>query len=499
MDGRNEIFIWRDGREMGPFSPTALSGSIRLGNISPKTPAWTRSDPTWRSAAEILKSFHDTQSPCSTAALITQVKRSPRKEAVSTDNVASDHEALLKIGLVTTAIAGVLLITIFAGSTGSTPPKSRDAGREVVPDSTVGNNAVTPSKPTPAINGRWAVTIEEAEKCVLMALSAEGSGTAFIAMDDGKYYVYTNVHVASSKTLEFSNFRGNMVAVDGLGQVVGVSSRQGAEPGIDIVRFPLLEEPEFSLRFANRDMIEKKPVVWTLGDSGGERILKTLQGRIKGVGPAKIEVDCEFIQGNSGGPIVTSSGEVVGIASYMTTNQSIWARGTEQEIRRIAWIPGREHAWISITADELAEEKSLVEGCWTTTQLLWVISELETAGDGFHLPDDLPEMAHTLLATTAGHPLRSGVDEIRKNLESSKGAGDVAEQQTHREFVRFFDSCGAFQKSQLEKAEKGVRSTFWRNELDGKMGVHREILQMFRDRVKKYSETGQLGESLEDK
>lgn len=491
-----EIFIWKDGEQKGPFSPTALAGSLRLGSIPPETPAWTRSDPTWRSVGEILKSFVDPKPLIPATPKIVPV-RLQRDQTASSESALPKPVSLPAIGLATAAIVCVLFIFVLSRPSGTRfpPPAPSDqrGGNVTASASSRGNET-----PSPAVGVRWAISIDEAENCVLMARSDDGSGTAFIAMDGDKNYVYTNVHVASSRSLEFSNFRGRKVSVSAQGQVVGKPVNLSDESGVDIVRFPLLESPEFSLRFASREIIEKRPEVWTLGDSGGERILKSLRGNIKGVGPAKIEVDCEFIQGNSGGPIVTSRGEVVGIASYMKTNQTIWAKGTEQEIRRIAWIPGRDYVWIKTSLDELAEERALVEECYFTSALLWVISQLETAEDGFHLPDNLPEDAQAILAMTAEHPFRNGLDEISKALTESAQTGASTSSNQHLEFVRFFDSCSAFQENQLDKAERKVLSSYWRKEMDLMLKLHRETLEGFQKQSARYRESGRIGGTLND-
>jgi S1-C subfamily serine protease len=50
--------------------------------------------------------------------------------------------------------------------------------------------------------------------------------------------------------------------------------------------------------------------------SFSQDVIRTLPGKILGIGPDKIEVDCEFICGNSGGPIVNSDGRLLALASF---------------------------------------------------------------------------------------------------------------------------------------------------------------------------------------
>jgi hypothetical protein len=350
----------------------------------------------------------------------------------------------------------------------------------------------------PVKGGRTAISVKDSEQCVLMARTEEGSGTAFIASDSGKAYVYTNVHVASAKNLAFTDFRGVQVPVDRRGEVVSITDPATEEAGIDIVRFPLIDPPELALKFASRSRIEQKPEVWALGDSGGESILLTLKGRVKGVGPSKIEVDCEFVQGNSGGPIITAEGEVVGIASYMTIDQSIWAKGTQQEIRRIGWIPGKNFHWQSTSAAALAAERSIVLNCMVTSDLMIVISLLEAGKAGFHFPKNMPDEAGTVMAMAANHPLKNGIEETNHTILTLANSGRASWVASHREYVRFFNSCVAYQSSQLEKAEKTIKSSFWKNLLDSRMQAHRENMRNFQFRLKRFEKSGGENTTLSD-
>jgi hypothetical protein len=357
-------------------------------------------------------------------------------------------------------------------------------------------NPDTPPRMVPAKGGKTAISVVDSEHCVLMARTEIGSGTAFIASDSGRAYVYTNVHVASANNLAFTDFRGAPIPVDKQGEVVGLTDSETDEPGIDIVRFPLIHSPELALQFATRSRIEQKPEVWTLGDSGGQSILLTLKGRIKGVGPSKIEVDCEFVQGNSGGPIITAEGEVVGIASYMTIDPSIWAKGTQQEIRRIGWIPGKNFHWQSTSAAALAAERGNVINCLVTSDLMIVIGLLEAGKTGFNFPKDMPEEAGKVMAMAENHPLRKGIEETSRTIQALSKKGGLSWIAAHREYVRFFNSCVAYQTSQIDKTANTVKSSFWRNQLESKMQAHREILTNFQSKAKRFETTGRENSTL---
>jgi S1-C subfamily serine protease len=498
-----EFFVWKDGKEQGPFSSASLHTAMRLGSIAPETPVWTNQDPTWRSVAEMLKTLPLNEGV--TEQELPHVSTAPAslpsgRSILKSGNESSIQSHQLKIGLAVVAGFGLILILLVSRISLNSSSNSQEPQRPEGAKTHNEDNNGDPALPRdPEVSDlRIAVTIDEAEKCVLMARSGDSSGTAFIAVDKGKRYVYTNVHVASYRNLEFSDFRGQTVSVSPKGEVVGVRVGTNQEPGIDIVRFPLISSTDYALRFASRTTIEKRPHVWTLGDSGGESILKTLPGSIKGVGPSKIEVDCEFIQGNSGGPIVTSSGEVCGIASYMTTNQTIWAKGTEQEVRRMAWIPGTNHLWTNTSLDQLEDERLLVENCLNTSAILWILLNLQTADSGFLIPEDFPEEPEEVedfLAAVSPHPLID-FDRISKSLAELKKSGKSSHEMQHSEFVRFFDKCSDYQEFQLDEAERKVRSSFWGKSLHLRTEDHKELLDLFKNKSAKFRESGQVGDIL---
>jgi S1-C subfamily serine protease len=493
MEKSGEIFIWRKGKKEGPISVRALEGAVRFGSIPAETPAWTQGNPEWKTAAVILKEH---------ASLIQSVPiQSSVPTATTKENVRQrarsprPHFQWWAVGAGLAVICVFFLVLAdFRPSAETGPTEKTNISGQI--DSPTDDGINASPRAAPVRGAKNASTIEDSEHCVLMARTDQGSGTAFIAAENGRAYVYTNVHVASAVKLEFTDFRGASIPVAQQGEVVGISHAATEESGIDIVRFPLVQPPPVVLNFANRELIEQKPEVWTLGDSGGESILRTLKGRIKGVGPAKIEVDCEFIQGNSGGPIVTANGKVAGIASYMTANQSIWAKGTEQEIRRIGWIPGKNFHWQPTSARTLADERALVSNCMITSDLLIVISMLEIQDSGFHRPDDFPDVAEQVIVMAANHPLRDGIDETSETILalSEKGSGVKAEYL--RTYIRFFKSCAAYQESQLEKAAREIRSSFWKNQFDQGIPYHRKVLEGFQSQIQRFEDSGGASETL---
>jgi len=77
--------------------------------------------------------------------------------------------------------------------------------------------------------------------------------------------------------------------------------------------------------------------VIVLGNSDGLGTVTELRGRVTGIGPTQIEIDAEFVNGNSGSPIIHAlSGKVIGVATFaIIPNLTALNTGTEMaNIRR---------------------------------------------------------------------------------------------------------------------------------------------------------------------
>jgi hypothetical protein len=87
------------------------------------------------------------------------------------------------------------------------------------------------------------------------------------------------------------------------------------------------------------------------GNSEGEGVVREIPGRIVGIGPDRIEVDAEFVPGNSGSPILLkSTGRVIGVATYMKVPR---ARGGAKspfslnEVRRFGYRIDTVAKWVT--------------------------------------------------------------------------------------------------------------------------------------------------------
>jgi hypothetical protein len=99
------------------------------------------------------------------------------------------------------------------------------------------------------------------------------------------------------------------------------------------------------------------------GNSLGSGVATELKGRILGVGPEKIEVDAEFVRGNSGSPILDAQGQVIGVATYVTRTApgTDWvADNTRFTLTRRFGLRLDKTTWVKVMPDDLrAQLRSL--------------------------------------------------------------------------------------------------------------------------------------------
>lgn len=62
--------------------------------------------------------------------------------------------------------------------------------------------------------------------------------------------------------------------------------------------------------------------VIAFGNSDGRGVITKNKGRVLGKGSGEVEVDCDIIPGNSGGPVVDKDQNVLGIAAYIVPSES---------------------------------------------------------------------------------------------------------------------------------------------------------------------------------
>ena len=187
------------------------------------------------------------------------------------------------------------------------------------------------------------------ENDVFLVKTDSGRGSAFKCLMDGKSYIFTNLHVVDgASTIEIQNVKGAIVA---LPNNLEISKED------DLVRF--LVEAEGGLKVQSKVSMGEPAIVY--GNSQGSDVITELKGKVLGVGPQTFEVSCPFVGGNSGGPVIGESGEVMGVASYLTLRENKWNEKTRfGQVRRFAINLQKKQSWVSMPLPLFQKESKVL-------------------------------------------------------------------------------------------------------------------------------------------
>jgi len=131
------------------------------------------------------------------------------------------------------------------------------------------------------------------------------SGSGFVAMLDGKPYLFTNQHVImGTDTIRFKTADGQTLRP----RSVELATTR------DIARLLLADGTE-GFEITGKMAIGSPIAVF--GNSQGGGVATALYGKITAVASDVVEVSADFVAGNSGSPILNLEQEVIGIATFV--------------------------------------------------------------------------------------------------------------------------------------------------------------------------------------
>ena len=124
-----------------------------------------------------------------------------------------------------------------------------------------------------------------------------------------------------------------------------------------------------------------------MGNSEGAGVITSSKSRIMGIGPDEIEVESDFVPGNSGGPVINEAEQVVGIATYIKNpvDKPDWAKKDTryEKPRRFTIRPTRVKDWMLANKTDFYKDHLQIEGLWYLyLQCEWAYQMLNE-GKGF--------------------------------------------------------------------------------------------------------------------
>ena len=195
-----------------------------------------------------------------------------------------------------------------------------------------------------------------------------GSGSAFLLKDTNGVWLISNSHVFSGST--------NLTLINVEGTTIEVAVEIEIAKDRDIIRFKT-DLPE-GLQLS--PACEYEETIFAYGDSGGAGVLTKLEGKALALGPDRIEISANIIPGNSGGPVVNTSDQVVGVSSYLFIQRDLpdWiAEGTRfSDTRRMA-LRLNDIEWVPVRFNEFYRQTLALEQFeYTLYELIYIAAEL---------------------------------------------------------------------------------------------------------------------------
>lgn len=200
------------------------------------------------------------------------------------------------------------------------------------------------------------------DACVTLSTDTGVAGSGVLIDDDGDLYLYTNRHVIESgKEISATLQSGGTLLLGNL----------AVSKTLDLARFRVKSSAS-GLKLA-KDLPRIGDTIVVLGNSLGAGAITRANGKVLGVGGNIIEVDADFVSGNSGGPIINQHGEVVGIATFVTkaSDKIDWiVKGTRYEKARRFGLRPFANDWENVSLKLLNQQYTLMIDSATFTVLL---------------------------------------------------------------------------------------------------------------------------------
>lgn len=187
-----------------------------------------------------------------------------------------------------------------------------------------------------------------------------GAGSAFLMEQDGRVWMVSNCHVVQGdSTVYFESMNE-----DGRTWVLPDEFEVAANR--DAIRFVV----DVEHGFAAGGGVAFDATVFAFGNSEGRGVITRSEGKVVGKGRGQIEVTCEIVPGNSGGPIIDLSNQVVGISTFIYRALSdrfvadsqryldalSTRKGTRYEHTRRFAVPIHDAEWQTVERDLFQKE-----------------------------------------------------------------------------------------------------------------------------------------------
>ncbi len=309
---------------------------------------------------------------------------------------------------------------------------------------------------------RAAAMVRDYAQSLVFVEDQEGAGSGFVATLNGKPYVFTNQHVVAGHP----GFRCTLLDRSPL-KIGGAS----AAVGHDVMLFATDSKVK-ALEIMTD--VEKNAAIGddvaVLGNPEGARVIKPLVGKLVGIGPNLVEVNAEFVPGNSGSPIIhLKSGKVIGIATYAVVRELNALSGRRQpEIRRFGY-----------RLDSVKQWQPVVWAAYNQ-DFITMARVQERTQDLAELLRDLGRSGNFVAEHFKNPVLRTPIEKYLSATQRSA----VSSQDRNRAGVDLIAAMRSACQTDVDQARTSVRYDFFQNSLKQEQEVRGQFRKIFDEILK---------------
>jgi len=323
-------------------------------------------------------------------------------------------------------------------------------------------------------------SLDEAMNCLVSIRNDQTSGSGFIVLVDGKTYIYTNTHVASMGAFKVYDSQGNLIK-DWYG-IETVSNE-----GVDLSRLKLKKSRDHYLTLAS----SISPVgsqITALGDSLGENVHVSLEGTLKGAGTEEIEITCEIVPGNSGGPVLDKKSlHVIGVSTRVAKRDDWITENTDMAVRRFATRVDttKDWKWIKTTSEKLYQADNAINHTFETTTVLESVLKFIPTDNGFQVPEIRTRGGSVLSESQYKlNPIMKSAYNISEKLSSARARGKTwSKGDLTKNYLKFYSYALSYASSDYKKTKKLSVSGYHKDRFVSLSKLQQEIASNYKKRM----------------
>ena len=358
----------------------------------------------------------------------------------------------------------------FAWTLIASPTQEMLAKAPQVPGSPTSGAASVPAPVQPSAETQQAASevVKTNHNNLVFVSGKEGAGSGFIANMGGANYLVTNAHVAAGiNDADFKTLDGTVVQ----------RGAAGVAAGHDICRMAL---PKGGKPFEVMERVDENAGIGdnivVLGNAEGSGVINTIMGKIVGIGPSLVEIDAQFVPGNSGSPIVhLKTGKVIGVATYSVTRKydaTTKEKMKEPVVRRFGYRIDSVKIWQPVNWQSFYAQAAAMEKIHTLTEAL----------DNF-FRDLYENKSHVTASRHANPVIKTRISQWQESKSHKLSVTD--RESADANFISFLKvAC----QTDLADVQRSLTYDYFQRRLTEEQGTRNEMAKAFTEIIRNIRE-----------